>query len=280
MMDAVAEQRQDDEHGPNLPAVPDTAGSELEPQRPALPADPEELRRFREFQQFQEFQRFQEYQRAQSGGELEPTGSGDVVPTPPAEPPAKRKLPAWLTTALGKVVSALLVLIAVVLGAAWAINYFLGGPDKLTPDEQAKQGGKKAEATKLYASSPYEAVRRIYDDIAQGDTKDICLRFDEAALQQFVADMGYTSCAQAAADLHEQVTDVDRYAESLPSSVSNPDLGDVIEIDSCEVAVSGGVRGGPALGTFTVTKLPRARGDQWLITGHGAGPKTCPAPAS
>lgn len=268
MMDAVADQHQDDDQRP------DTPGTEIEPappaqpaaaDPPALPADPEELRRFREFQQFQEFQRFQDFQRAELERREDPP------------PPAKRKPPKWLVTIGGKILGALLLLAAIVLGGALAIDYFLGAEDPITPEEQAKQGGKKAEGTKLFASSPYEAVRRIYDDVAQGVTDDICLRFDEAARGQFAANMGHETCSAAAADLHEQVTNVDAYAESLPSNVSNPGLGDQIDIDSCAVAVApSGVRGGPALGTFTVTKLPEAEGRQWLITGHIAGPEKCP----
>ncbi|MGH3434529.1 MAG: hypothetical protein ACRDQB_17015 [Thermocrispum sp.] len=288
----MADQRRDDEqhgeqpgsdlqpvHRPNPPAVPDPAAAE--------PVDAEELRRFREFQQFQEFQRFQQFQRAQdadrlppgegTGGVLEPASSREIVPPQPAEPKPTRKAPAWLVTLGGKIVGALLLLAALVVGGAWAIDYFLGADDPITPQEQADQGGRKAQGTKLYASSPYEAVRRIYDDVAQGVTDDICLRFDEQARGQFAASFNHETCADAAADLHRQVTNVDAYAESLPSTVSNPSLGDEIEIDSCAVALpSSGVVGGPALGVFTVSKIPQAEGEQWLITGHLPGPEKCP----
>lgn len=286
-MDAVA-QRQDDER----PDTPASSGAvERVPPAGQPPIDPEELRSFQEFQQFQEFQRYQEYLRSQEpGASLAPRGPNDAVPPPPPsqdlqragsrelEPrPERRKAPAWLVTLGGKIVGALLLLAAIIVGGAWAIDYFLGADDPITPEEQAKQGGKKAEGTKLYASSPYEAVRRIYDDIAQGDTEDICLRFDELARDQFAADVGFDTCAAAAAGMHDKVTNVDAYAESLPSNVSNPSLGDEIELDSCEVALpAGGVVGGPALGVFTVTKIPDAQGEQWLITGHAPGPEKCP----
>ena len=293
--------------GSNVPA-PAPAGPNPA-QDPDMQLDPEQLRLFQEFQQFQ---RFQEFQRAKEAGLIPPPGqqpqsatSGELQPAPSRQvqratpgqmqpatsrevvpphaeqpqdaPPGRRKPPRWLVSLGGKIVGALLMLAAIVIGAALAINYFLGPDDPLTPAEQASQGGKKAEGTKLYASSPYEAVRRIYDDIAQGATEDICFRFEEAAREQFAAAFNHDNCSDAAAELHSKVTDVDAYAESLPSNVSNPQLGDQIEIDSCQVGIApGGVTGGPALGIFTVSKIPNAQGEQWIITKYVPGPEKCP----
>jgi|GEM_PF-5017960 hypothetical protein len=284
-------------------------------QVPATQLDPEQLRLFQEFQQFQQFKRFQEFQQAQQQGLIPPATqqAGTALPAPPVQPPSaavqqagpahtgqlqpaaarevmpsaageangqptgKGKAPRWLVSLGGKILGALLMLAAIVVGAAIAIDYFFGADDPVSPEEHASLGGKKAEGTKLYASNPYEAVRRVYDDIAQGATEDICYRFDEAAREQFASAFNHETCSDAAAELHSKVTDADSYAESLPSHVSNPQLGDEIEIDSCQVGIApGGVVGGPALGVFTVSKIPNAEGDQWIITEYVPGPEKCP----
>lgn len=276
MMEAVAEQRSEDE-----------PGTDIEPAPPALPADPEELRRFRDFQEFQQFQEFQRFQELQRSGELEPT-----FPTPEQPAPQRRQVPGWLRSAVGKVISALLVLAAVIIGLAWAINHFLGGPEPETPAEQAKQGGKKETATELYASDPYEAVRRVYDDIAQENIDHACLRFAEGSAAQFAQHLGYPSCEDAVRSISAEVraaNGANAYAESLPSStpgeryqeLSGVEPGGTITVDSCAAAVDpAGINGGPALGVFTVTKLPNAYGEQWSITGHTAGPEKCPRSSS
>ena len=100
-----------------------------------------------------------------------------------------------------------------------------------------------------------------------------CGRFREDTQQKFAVDMRYPDCRQAVLALHAQVTNVNDYAESIPSSVSES-YGDTVVVDSCRFTISDG----PALGVFTVTKVDKG---QWLITGHERGPKTCaPAGAS
>ncbi|ETA66445.1 hypothetical protein AmyhaDRAFT_0200 [Haloechinothrix halophila YIM 93223] len=296
MMGPVAERGQDntqddgsEQGGANLPAPrPDSSpaeahqepqpepGSELASRSPSELLSEEELRQFREFQ---EFQRFREYQ-AEKGGELPPAESREVEPTR-----WRDRTPAWLTALGGKLLTAALVLLAVAAGGAWAINHYLGGSDGPSSAELAEQGGKKAEATKLYASDPYEAVRRVYDHIAQTDpdtgkpeVEKVCLRFDEVARVRFASDLGYASCEQAVLGINAEITHVNDYAESMPSWVSDPVTTDSVRISSCADSLGGTIIGGPALGTFIVTKIPDAKGEQWLITGHEPGPRSCPAP--
>lgn len=274
--------------GANLPARrPDTSpaetspdpgqepGSELSARSPSELLSDKELRQFREFQ---EFQRFREYQAKH--GELPPADSHEVPPSG-----WRDRAPAWLTALGGKLLTAALVLLAVAAGAAWAINHYLGGSDEPSSADLAEQGGKKAEATKLYASDPYEAVRRVYDHIAQTDpvtgkpeVEKVCLRFNEAARARFASDLGYASCEQAVLGINAEVTDVNDYAESMPSWVSDPVSTDSVRVSSCGDSLEGVIHGGPALGTFIVTKIPDAKGEQWLITGHEPGPRSCPTP--
>lgn len=271
-------------------------------QRPGDEPDPaktdaELLRQFEQFQEFQEFQRFQESQRsrdlvARQPGELEQPPSDEVVPAEPG----RRRPPAWLVGIGGKLLTAFLALIAAIVGVAWAINHFLGGGEEISNSELAGQGGKKAEATVLYASDPYAAVRRVYARIAQQDPATgrpqvgkVCLRFDDAAREQFARNFGHDSCPAAVLALHAEVTHVTGYVQSMPRSVPIDEYdevealepGESFTVDSCAVATGPeGISDGPALGTFTVTKLARAKGQQWLITGHEAGPRSCPAPTS
>jgi len=280
MMGRVAERRQDNEQdgGANLPAPREESAPAA---RPAEPVDEEELRQFREFQ---EFQRFLEHKR--DHGE-------ELVPAESKENGQRRRPPAWLTAFGGKLLTAALVLIAVAAGAAWAINHYLGGSSEPSTEELAEQGGKKATATKLYASDPYEAVRDIYNRIAQvvpetgrPQVSKVCLRFSQEGRNQFAADMGAPTCAAAVIALNKQVTNVTDYVESLPTSipynlyykVARTKEGESHAIDSCAAARSwsGTITGGPALGTFIATKIPNAEGQQWLITGHKPGPRHCP----
>ncbi|MFB9727488.1 hypothetical protein [Haloechinothrix salitolerans] len=260
-------------------------GSELSARPPSEPLSDEELRQFREFQ---EFQRFREYQA--QNGELPPALSREVQPSG-----WRQRTPAWLTALASKLVTAVLVLIAVAAAAAWAINHYLGGSSEPSSAELAEQGGKKAEATKLYAEDPYEAVRDVYRRIAQQDPRTgqpqvdkVCLRFDENGRRQFTANMGAATCPDAVIALNKDVEHVTDYVQSLPRStpyevydeVSGLAEGESYTIKSCEAArsIGGTITGGPALGTFIVTRIPDAKGEQWLITGHEPGPRSCPTP--
>lgn len=306
--------------GSNVPA-PAPAGPNPA-QDPDMQLDPEQLRLFQEFQQFQ---RFQEFQRAKEAGLIPPPGqqpqsatSGELQPAPSRQvqratpgqmqpatsrevvpphaeqpqdaPPGRRKPPRWLVSLGGKIVGALLMLAAIVIGAALAINYFLGPDDPITPAEQAQRNREVPieQEGPHWAGDPYEAVRRIYHDIAQGDVEYACLRFAQGSDKAFAAGMGYPTCEDAVRNISKEVRSVNganSYAESIPSStpgerykeVSSTKPGESVTIDSCEAAYqTGGIQGGPALGTFTVTRLPQAYGEQWSITGYEPGPRKCP----
>lgn len=153
------------------------------------------------------------------------------------------------------------------------------------PAVVAGQGSQSHKATNLHASDPYEAVRRVYEDVAAGNGATACLHFDERAREQFSKNLGYPACEEAAIALSGKVTDVNAYAESLPSTapddaawaaVEKVPRGGTLSVDSCKAAAnSGGVTGGPVLGTFVVTRLEDAAGEQWLITDHKPGPTKC-----
>lgn len=281
----VADERDAENRTDSGAVVPRADGAPL-PGQPE--ADAELLRRF---EQFQQFQQFTEFQRAQ---ELAANGEPDAIVRRPDEDPesgrqAKRP-PAWLTAAAGKVVTALLVLAAVVIGIGWAIDHFLGGEEPQAPAQQAKQNRDtpiEAEG-QHWANNPYEAVRRIYHDIADGDVEYACLRFTEGSAERFAANTGHSSCTATARSAHNEVAHQkgqNDYAESIPSYVP-PEMHDRISkvapgasvtIDSCTAsAQTGGISGGPALGKFVVTRLADVYGEQWAVTGHRAGPERCP----
>lgn len=256
---------------------------------PPVPVSDAEL--LRQFEQFQQFQRLTELQRSQ---ELATSGEpGALIPREDEaseREPARKRPPAWLMATAGKVATALLVLAAVVLGAGWAIDHFLGGEEPQTPADQAKMHRDtpiEAEG-QHWAANPYEAVALLYDDIAQGDSEYACLRLTGGAADEFTANMAGDSCATVVQGINETVArqhGQTRYAQSIPSYVP-PERYDRIRkvtpgasvtIDSCRAsAKTGGISGGPALGSFVVTRLADAYGEQWAITGHRTGPERCP----
>lgn len=164
-----------------------------------------------------------------------------------------------------------MLLLLVGLALTWAYNHFFGtNEDENRP--AAETGGGTYHANRILSTKPYEAVREVYDGIAQNLVPQTCGRFDEAVQQRFATNMGAADCRIAVAQLHAQVTNVNAYAESIPSSTSRPVEGATLRIDSCAFAIEGG----PNLGTFSLTKVDRG---QWLITGHEPGPASCPVPA-
>lgn len=266
-MGHVAEQ---DQHGQQTPAEPpdDQAGrADLQQRPPAQPdeptqVDPEQLRRFQQFQQFQEFQRFQELQR-QAGDE----------PVPVQPPKRRRRAPRWLRWLGMKLLAWLIFFLLTAIALTWAANYFLGSDEGEQPPA-AKTGGGTFHTNTILATKPYEAVRGVYDAIAKGaEPRYACGRMDRETQRAFAAHLGYANCRTAVRDLQTQVTEVNDYAESMPSSVSKPITGDTVRIKSCEFGISGG----PALGGFTVSKVERG---QWLITGHRSGPEHCTSPST
>ncbi|UQS22343.1 hypothetical protein L1857_05670 [Amycolatopsis thermalba] len=273
---------------------PEPNGSAVEPAQPRL--DPEQLRQFQQFQQFQDFLRYTEAQR-QGNGQLVPTQNAPVQsapgygpPTqagpggPPVQPPPpygqlqpapqpgpKIRAPKWAKRLAGKLLSALLFLIVLLVAGKLAYNHFFPTDDEDKPASET--GGGQWRTNKIFSTQPYEAVRTVYAQIAQNRPDLACGSFDIPIQQKFAEDLGYADCQQAVFALKAQVTNVNNYAESIPSSVSEPPPGDTLTIDSCRFPI----QGGPALGTFTVQRVEKG---QWLITGHEPGPVTCPVPST
>ncbi|AIJ20719.1 hypothetical protein [Amycolatopsis methanolica] len=293
-------QQPDDEPTP-LGGQPPPGGA-VKPAAPQL--DPEQLRQFQQFQQFQDFLRYTEAQR-QSNGELVPTQNAPVqsapgygpaqnapapgpptqaghggppVPPPPygqlqplPQPGPKIRAPKWAKRLAGKLLSALLFLIVLIVAGKLAYNHFFPSQDEDRPASET--GGGQWRTNKIFSTSPYEAIRMVYAQIAQNRPDLACGSFDTPIQQKFAEDLGYPDCQQAVFALKAQVTNINSYAESIPSSVSEPPPGDTLVIDSCRFPI----QGGPALGTFTVQRVEKG---QWLITGHEAGRSTCPPPST
>jgi hypothetical protein len=180
-------------------------------------------------------------------------------------------VPRFLRRLAGKLLSAFLFLVVLIVAGKLAYDHFFPSQDDNRPASET--GGGTYHANKILSAEPYEAVRKVYQQIAQGRPDLACGYFDIPVQQKFATDLGYADCQQAATSLKTNVTNVNDYAESIPSSVSEQ-YGDTVVVDSCRFTISGG----PALGVFTVAKIDKG---QWLITGHERGPKTCaPAGAS
>ncbi|GHF87746.1 hypothetical protein FHX82_000830 [Amycolatopsis bartoniae] len=257
---------------------------ELERARPAEPPhvqsapqlDPEQLRQFQQFQQFQDYLRYTEaQQRGQvvpgSGGPPVPPPGGQVQVAPPAPSPRpKVRMPRFVKRILASVLSALIFL--AVLGVAGKLLYDHFFPPQDDDRPASETGGGTYHANKILSTQPYEAVRKVYQQVAQGRPDLACGYFDIPVQQKFATDLGYADCQAAVLDLKTRVTNVNDYAESLPSYVSGQQ-GTTITIDSCAFGVSGG----PALGVFTVQQVDKG---QWLITGHEPGPRTCAPPTT
>jgi hypothetical protein len=289
-MVAVAEQRGNDRHdGQDEPGTDVQRNSPAQP--PAQPMDEEQLRQFQQFQQFQDYLKFSEAQR-QGGGGLVPVEPppGPPIPVPPQNwqppttggshdlvttPPPKIKAPRWLKRLAGKILGWIIVLVILGLALNWGYNRLF--PSTANDDRPAAEtGGGKYHTTHILASNPYEAVRSVYDAIAKqnpdpnSQAAKACRPMREDIQQKFAEDMGFADCRAAALGLHEEVTSLRAYQESIPSYVSGQVIGDTVTINSC----SFDIKGGRSLGSFTVTK---AELDQWLIVGHSNDPETCPA---
>ena len=213
---------------------------------------PTEMPTAEEIAEYQRFKQFQQLSRQA------------VAPDQPSYPPPPRiAAPRWLKRFGGKLLSLLLIII---VGFKLTYNYFF--PTK--GDRPASEtGGGTYHTYDIFPTSPYEAVRAIYDFIHQRDVL-ACTRFDDTARAQFVADLGYATCEQAISGLGQQVTDAWAYSFSIPSYGKEAKVPSPIKISSC----SYDIQGGPPLGTFILTKVERG---QWLITGHEKDPTPCPA---
>lgn len=294
-MGHVVEQRPDGQPGPEQgPASEHAPGSDIQPARQAQPAqspppdlDQEQLRQFQQFQQFQDFLRFQEAQR-QGGAEVVPGQQPQYHPAPAAtqqlihQPPAppRRRVPGWLRWLGKKILGWLIFFLLLALALTWAYNYFFGSDEGDSTKSAAQMGGGKYHTNELLSDEPYEAVRQVYDAIAQVDPNtneplvaEACGRFSQETQQQFADHLGYRDCRQAVLALNKEVTHVNDYAESVYPQPYDPGIAS-IRIDSCMFDIEGG----PALGTFVVTKQDYA--NQWLITGHERGPVNCPSPSN
>ncbi|MGW5740115.1 hypothetical protein [Amycolatopsis sp. NPDC003861] len=273
------------------PALPQPSGTSAQP-----PTDPAELAQFRQFQQFQDYLRFTQ---AQQGTQPAPTSDAGVVQAPPSQPAPhqggrppmipegyqlvpveRRRAPKWVTWLGKKVLAWVLALIILGVAGTWLYNHFFPNDSGKTSAQLAQEGGGKYHTNHVFSTNPYEAVRMVYHNIAQGRVADACGRFQNEGQRdvqtQFAQDIAQTfrqsaaqaDCKKAVEFLATQVTNKNDYAESLPSSISEPLPGDTVTIDSCTFPVTGG----PALGVFTVSKVEKG---QWLITGHAIGPAKC-----
>jgi hypothetical protein len=292
----VAEQRDDGKPGSDIePAgsnAPTPPGGGAQPPAPRPPVDPAELAQFKQFQQFQDYLRFTQ---AQQGNEPAPPSDAGVVQAPPSQqsgqPPAippgyqlvpteRRRAPKWVSWLGKKVIAWVLAIVILGLAGTWLYNHFFPNDAGKTSAQLAEEGGGKYHTNHVFSTNPYEAVRFVYHNVAQGRVADACGRFQNEGQRdiqtQFAQDIAQTfrqntaqaDCKKAVEFLATQVTNKNDYAESLPSSVSDPLPGDTVTIDSCTFAISGG----PALGVFTVSKVDKG---QWLITGHAIGPTKC-----
>ncbi|WP_326568073.1 hypothetical protein VSH64_40770 [Amycolatopsis rhabdoformis] len=271
--------------GANLPALPSA------PDQP--PLDAAQLEQFRQFQQFQDYLRFTQAQQGnqpapQTDAGLVPAGSrqpqtqqGWEPPVPPERPGAleryeeprrRRPVPRWLKRLGGKILGWVIVLLILGIAATWAYRHFFPSDEGKSSAQIAAEGGGTYHTNHIFSTNPYEAVRFVFHNIAQGRVEDACGRFDEPIQTKFAQDVGQPDCKVAVEKLHAQVTNENDYAESLPSYVSGAPAAGTVTIDSCDYPIAGG----PALGVFTVTQVDKG---QWLITGHSPGPAKC-GPAS
>ena len=289
MMDPMA----DNDHQPPPPAEPPPAEAAPPPapvpvEQPAPPPavrapteiTPEQVRQFQEFQQFQELMRKAADDGLQPPATPPPPGFLQPWGPPPKQPSAPVR---FLKALAGKIVTGIIVVLLLVVGGYLAIDYFFGADEEQGPASET--GGRGPQGNRIYSTNPYEAVRQIYDYIAQNrdgvkDTNLVCLKFTEDAAERFAGNLGYPDCEAAVIAVSEEVTDPDAYAESMPSASQEEVTGDIIRISSCEDNIRGGIEGGPPLGVFTATKIEGSVGGQWIISGHDTEPACELAPTT
>jgi hypothetical protein len=247
MMEDVSE---DEWHNGPPPAVRVPNEPLPAPRAPAPePIDPEVVRQFQQFQQFQELIR-----------------QGDVLPIPPAA-----RKPLWRKVLGSKAVQRLAVLLIVIIGLYWAYQHFFGSNDEQLPASMT--GGHSYENTTILAQSPHEAVRKVYQRVADDSPDFVCGQFNESAKRQFANDFDFAAgtCEEAVHQLNARIDKSHPYKntwaddQGLPLTINGIDLKNPppdmssIEISSCDVTVS------PKLGWFKVERIAR---DQWIITQH------------
>ncbi|MEU5257623.1 hypothetical protein [Amycolatopsis sp. NPDC021455] len=282
----MAEQRDDGKPGSEI--EPAGSGTPAAGNPPQPPVDPAELEQFRQFQQFQDYLRFTQ---AQQGNQPAPPPDAGLVQAPPSQPTPQqggaqppmippgyqlvptegRRAPRWLAWLGKKVIAWVLAIVILGVAGTWLYNHFFPNDSGKTSAQLAQEGGGTYHTNHILSTSPYEAVRSVYDAVAQNLVPQACGRMREDVQQKFAQDLGYADCQVAVHELNRQVKSKNDYAESMPSYVSEPIPGDSFMISSCQF----GIRGGPALGAFTVQKVEKG---QWLITGHTNEPTPCPLP--
>ncbi|MFC7617960.1 hypothetical protein ACFQV2_35725 [Actinokineospora soli] len=166
----------------------------------------------------------------------------------------------------------LVFLLVLLAAASWAVNHYFGNPDEDLPASQT--GGGKTTRTVLFAESPREAIRLIYNNVAQASLPDACTRFEtEEVAQKFADHFGAPDCDTAVRRLHDEVTNASAYARPyFPAAVDlTPGPDGTVVISSCELDI----RQGPRLGEFTLRVIPGSRSDQWTISDHRKEASDC-----
>lgn len=177
-----------------------------------------------------------------------------------------------------KIIGWLIFFLLLAITLTWAYNHFLGKDDDNSTEAAAEQGGGSYHTREILSSEPYEAVRQVYNKTAQEDpgtnepsVDQVCGNFDRETQDLFARNTGHSDCRQAVLGLHEEVDHVTDYARSIRPQYYEANTS-TLRVDSCDFDI----RGGPALGVFTVQQVERG---QWLITDHDPGPRTCPDPS-
>jgi hypothetical protein len=278
----VAEQRDDGKPGSEIEPAGSNPPASQSPGPP--PMDQAQLEQFRQFQQFQDYLRFTQSQQGDqpapppdAGVVQAPASQNSGAGRPPVIPPGyqlvpteRRRAPKWVSWLGKKVIAWVLAIVILGLAGTWLYNHFFPNDAGKSSAQLAQEGGGKYHTNRILSTSPYEAVREVYDAIAQNLVPQACGRMDEPIQQKFAQDLGYADCQVAVHELNRKVTSKNDYAESMPSYVSEPLPGDRFTISSCRF----GIKGGPALGAFTVQKVDKS---QWLITAHTNESTPCPA---
>jgi hypothetical protein len=278
----VAEQRDDGKPGSEIEPAGSNPPASQSPGPP--PMDQAQLEQFRQFQQFQDYLRFTQSQQGDqpapppdAGAVQAPASQNSGAGRPPVIPPGyqlvpteRRRAPKWVSWLGKKVIAWVLAIVILGLAGTWLYNHFFPNDAGKSSAQLAQEGGGTYHTNRILSTSPYEAVREVYDAIAQNLVPQACGRMDEPIQQKFAQDLGYADCQVAVHELNRKVTSKNDYAESMPSYVSEPLPGDRFTISSCRF----GIKGGPALGAFTVQKVDKS---QWLITAHTNESTPCPA---
>ncbi|MFC5286032.1 hypothetical protein ACFPM7_03140 [Actinokineospora guangxiensis] len=245
----------DEQPDPAKPGPPPARPADVPPappgQPPVVPGESYDAAQWERFRQFQEFQRFEK-------------------DNPPPEPP--RGKPLWKKILFNRWVRRLVLLLVLLAAAGWAFDHYFGDPDEDLPASQT--GGGKATRTVLFAESPREAIRMIYNNVAQTTLPDACTRFETEELAERFADhVGAPDCPTAIRRLNGEVTNASAYARPyFPSAVDlTPGADGTVVVSSCALDI----REGPRLGEFTLRVIPGSRANQWIISDHRKEAEDC-----